>query len=73
MLYITRPNLGQPLITIASELSSGISLIISAESDMKDSDVKNSLNNNLTIRPVDQKDIKFPLEVVSVQAANVNH
>ncbi len=73
MLYITRPNLGQPLITTASELSSGISLIISAESNMKDSDVKNSLNNNLTIRPVDQKDIKFPLEVVSVQAANVNH
>src|SRR5579885_149049 len=73
MLSITRPNLGQPIITTASGLDSGISFIISPEPDDKDSDIKDLPNHNLAIRPVDRKDIKFPLEVINVQVAKVNH
>src|ERR1700737_970476 len=73
MLNIVRPNLGQPIIITASELPSGVSFIIASEPDVKDSDIKNSLNNNLAIRPIDQKDLKFPLTVTDVQAAKVNH
>lgn len=73
MLSITRPNLGQPIITTTSELASGISFIISSEPDDKNSNIKDLSDYNLAIRPVDQKDTKFPLEVVNVQAAKVNH
>src|SRR5713101_6030964 len=71
MLNIVRPNLGQPIITTASELVSGISFIIS--SDPKDSDIKGSLENSLAIRPIDRKDVKFPLTVINVQTVKVNH
>jgi 3',5'-cyclic AMP phosphodiesterase CpdA len=73
MLSITRPNLGQPIITTLSELASGISFIISSEPNDNNSDIKDLPNYNLSIRPVDQKDIKFPLEVVNVQVAKVNY
>lgn len=73
MLSITRPNLGQPIITTLSELASGISFIISSEPNDKSSDIKDLPNYNLSIRPVDQKDIKFSLEVVNVQAAKLNY
>jgi 3',5'-cyclic AMP phosphodiesterase CpdA len=73
MLYITRPNLGQPIITTLSELASGISFIISSEPNDKNSDIKDLSNYHLSIRPVDQKDIKFPLEVVNMRAAKVNY
>jgi predicted MPP superfamily phosphohydrolase len=73
MLYIVRPNLGQPIIATISELVSGISLIVSSEPDVKDSDIKTSLKDGLAIRPIDQKGIKFPLTVTNVQKAKVNY
>jgi 3',5'-cyclic AMP phosphodiesterase CpdA len=73
MIYIARPNLGQPIITTLSELASGISFIASSEPDMKDSDIKSSLKDSLAIRPIDQKGVKFSLTVANVQAAKVDY
>lgn len=73
MLYIVRPNLGQPIITTSSELSSGVSFIISSEPDVKASDIEDSLKDGLVIRPIDRKEVKFQLIVTNVQTAKVNH
>lgn len=75
VLYITRPNIGQPIITTTSELVLGISFIISSEPDEKDSDIdiRGFPKYKLAIRPIDQKDVNFSLEVVNVQKAKANH
>ena len=51
MLYITRPNLGQPIITTVSGLVSGINFIISSEPDDRnsDTDIKDLSNYKLLI------------------------
>jgi 3',5'-cyclic AMP phosphodiesterase CpdA len=72
-LHLTRPNLGQPIITTTSELASGVSFIISSEPNAKASDIASSLKDNLAIRPIDQKEVKFPLRLTNVQTAKVNH
>ncbi len=72
-MYIVRPNLGQPIIITTSELSSGVIFIISSEPNAKASDIASSLKDDLAIRPIDQKEAKFPFVVTNVQTAKVNY
>jgi 3',5'-cyclic AMP phosphodiesterase CpdA len=73
MLYIVRPNLGQPIVTTASELATGISFIISSEPDVKASDIVSSLKDSVAIRPIDRKEVNFTLIVTNAKTAKINY